>query len=59
MLEVDDLILVSVDDHLIEPPDLFADHLATKHQDRAPKLVRTPDGSDVWRAERAAAAAAS
>jgi hypothetical protein len=23
MLEVDDLILVSVDDHLIEPPDLF------------------------------------
>lgn len=25
MLGVDDLILVSVDDHLIEPPDLFED----------------------------------
>jgi predicted TIM-barrel fold metal-dependent hydrolase len=49
MLELDDLILVSVDDHLIEPPDLFAGHLAAKYQDRAPKLVRTPDGSDVWR----------
>ena len=27
MFDVDDLILVSVDDHLIEPPDLFAEHL--------------------------------
>ena len=27
MTAVDDLILISVDDHLIEPPDLFADHL--------------------------------
>ena len=40
MLEVDDLILVSVDDHLIEPPDLFVNHLDAKHLDRAPKLVR-------------------
>jgi predicted TIM-barrel fold metal-dependent hydrolase len=49
MLELDDLILVSVDDHLIEPPDLFADHLPAGYQDRAPKLVRTPEGNDVWR----------
>ena len=27
-MELDDLILISVDDHIIEPPDLFADHLA-------------------------------
>jgi predicted TIM-barrel fold metal-dependent hydrolase len=48
MIQVDDLILVSVDDHLIEPPDLFADHLDAKHLDQAPKLVRRGDGSDVW-----------
>jgi predicted TIM-barrel fold metal-dependent hydrolase len=48
MLEVDDLILVSVDDHLIEPPDLFVNHLDARYLDRAPKLVRNDEGSDVW-----------
>src|SRR5262245_52982904 len=48
MLEVDDLILVSVDDHLIEPPDLFVNHRDAKYLDRAPKLVRNDEGSDVW-----------
>ena len=47
-MEADDLILVSVDDHLIEPPDLFVNHLDAKYLDRAPKLVRTPEGNDVW-----------
>jgi predicted TIM-barrel fold metal-dependent hydrolase len=49
MLEVDDLILVSVDDHLIEPPDLFVNHLAPRFLERAPKLVRNEEGSDVWK----------
>ena len=48
MLEADDLILVSVDDHLIEPPDLFVNHLDARYLDRAPKLVRNDEGSDVW-----------
>ncbi len=48
MADVDDLILISVDDHLIEPPDLFADHLDAKYQDRAPRLERNDAGSDVW-----------
>src|SRR5438309_11283198 len=47
-MEVDDLILISVDDHLIEPPDVFLDDLPAKYQDRAPKLVRRDDGADVW-----------
>jgi predicted TIM-barrel fold metal-dependent hydrolase len=46
--EVDDLILISVDDHIIEPPDLFITHLPATYQDRAPKLVRNAEGSDVW-----------
>ena len=48
MSEVDDLILISVDDHIIEPPDLFVHHLAAGYRDRAPKLVRNDEGSDVW-----------
>jgi predicted TIM-barrel fold metal-dependent hydrolase len=48
MREVDDLILISVDDHIIEPPDLFTHHLDAKYLDRAPTLVRNAEGSDVW-----------
>jgi hypothetical protein len=48
MSQTDDLILISVDDHIIEPPDLFVNHLDAKYQDRAPKLVRNEEGSDVW-----------
>lgn len=48
MSQADDFVLVSVDDHLIEPPDLFAGHLPAKYLDRAPRLVRRDDGSDVW-----------
>ena len=48
MSEVDDLILISVDDHIIEPPDLFVHHLDAKYLDRAPKLVRNDEGNDVW-----------
>jgi predicted TIM-barrel fold metal-dependent hydrolase len=47
-MELDDLILVSVDDHVIEPPDLFTNHLPASLVDRAPRLVRRDDGADVW-----------
>ncbi|MGH9090082.1 MAG: amidohydrolase family protein [Acidimicrobiales bacterium] len=48
MTAVDDLVLISVDDHLIEPPDLFVHHLEARYQDRAPRLVRNDEGNDVW-----------
>src|SRR4051794_23534209 len=48
MTDIDDLILISVDDHVIEPPDLFVNHLDPKYMDRAPKLVRNDAGDDVW-----------
>ena len=44
----DDMILVSVDDHIVEPPDMFKNHLAKKYLDEAPRLVHNPDGSDTW-----------
>ena len=39
-MEIADLILVSVDDHLIEPPDMFVHHIAPRFKDRAPAVKR-------------------
>ncbi|MBL7489241.1 amidohydrolase, partial [Frankia sp. AgW1.1] len=47
-MQADDLILISVDDHLVEPPDMFKGRLPAKFDDVAPKVVRRDDGSDVW-----------
>ena len=44
----DDMILISVDDHIVEPPDMFKNHLPEKYVDEAPRLVHNPDGSDTW-----------
>lgn len=47
-MQLDDMILVSIDDHVIEPPDLFDKHLPAKYRDQGPKLARHPDGVDTW-----------
>jgi predicted TIM-barrel fold metal-dependent hydrolase len=44
----DELILVSVDDHVVEPAHLFEGRVSAKYRDAAPRVERTPDGSDVW-----------
>jgi predicted TIM-barrel fold metal-dependent hydrolase len=44
----DDMILISVDDHTVEPPDMFKNHLPKKYADDAPRLVHNEDGSDTW-----------
>ena len=35
----DDMVLISVDDHIVEPPDMFKNHLPKKYLDEAPRLV--------------------
>jgi Amidohydrolase len=47
-MRTEDMILVSVDDHVIEPRGMFDGLLPAKYQDKAPKLVRRDDGTDVW-----------
>ena len=47
-MKIDDMILVSVDDHVVEPPHIFEKHLPQKYQDRAPKQLRKKDGTDCW-----------
>src|SRR6476619_7655133 len=49
-MRAEDLSLVSVDDHVVEPPTLFDNHLPAKWLDRAPKSVHR-DGIDVWEYE--------
>ncbi len=40
--------IVSVDDHLIEPPDLFEGRMPTALADRAPRVVQTDEGAEMW-----------
>ncbi len=47
-MKMEDMILVSVDDHVCEPPDMWERHVPAKWKDRAPRLVHKQDGSDVW-----------
>jgi predicted TIM-barrel fold metal-dependent hydrolase len=44
---VDDLVLVSVDDHIVEPPDMFERHVPAKYRDRAPRIEER-DGAQMW-----------
>ena len=36
-MQMDDMILVSIDDHMIEPPDMFENHVPAKFKDLVPK----------------------
>jgi len=47
-MKAEDLVLVSVDDHLVEPPGLFEGRLPARYRDDAPRVEQTADGSDVW-----------
>lgn len=47
-MKMEDMILVSVDDHVCEPPDMFDNHVPAKWKDKAPRLQRKADGADVW-----------
>ncbi|MFF3658540.1 amidohydrolase family protein [Streptomyces olivochromogenes] len=47
-MDRDDLVLISVDDHIIEPPDMFVNHLPERYKDDAPQLVHQDDGTDTW-----------
>jgi len=47
-MKPEDFILVSVDDHVVEPAGMFEQHLPPQWKARAPRVVRKKDGSDVW-----------
>ncbi len=43
-----DFRLISSDDHVFEPRDLWTTRLQPKFRDRAPQIFRMDDGSDWW-----------
>jgi predicted TIM-barrel fold metal-dependent hydrolase len=47
-VDADDLILVSVDDHICEPADMFDAHVPERYREHAPRVVDEPDGSQQW-----------
>jgi predicted TIM-barrel fold metal-dependent hydrolase len=40
--------VISVDDHLVEPADMFEGRLPVALQERAPRIVETKQGHQVW-----------
>ena len=44
----DDLILISVDDHICEPADMFERHVPSRYADAAPRVVTDEQGVQQW-----------
>ena len=47
-MKPDDLILISVDDHICEPADMFERHVPAKLRDRAPFVKEDENGRQQW-----------
>jgi predicted TIM-barrel fold metal-dependent hydrolase len=47
-MDLNDMIMISVDDHVVEPPTMFDNHISEKYRDVAPRIHHKKDGSDVW-----------
>ncbi|MDA8044067.1 MAG: amidohydrolase family protein [Actinomycetota bacterium] len=40
--------VISVDDHIVEPPELFRGRVPSKLADRAPRVISRADGTEMW-----------
>ncbi len=47
-LQPDEMILISVDDHIAEPADMFDAHVPARYRDRAPHVVTDENGDQQW-----------
>ncbi len=47
-MNADDLILISVDDHICEPADMFERHVPARYRDIAPRVVTDEQGRQQW-----------
>src|SRR5829696_3628001 len=47
-MNVEEMIFISVDDHVVEPPGLFDGRLPARYADAAPRVEHTATGDDVW-----------
>ncbi len=47
-MDMNDMVIISVDDHITEPPDMFDKHLSKEHLATAPKLGVDENGKNFW-----------
>jgi DNA-binding SARP family transcriptional activator/predicted TIM-barrel fold metal-dependent hydrolase len=47
-MNIDEMVLVSIDDHVVEPPDMFDGHVPAKWADQTPRIVTDENGADRW-----------
>jgi predicted TIM-barrel fold metal-dependent hydrolase len=47
-MRADDMILISVDDHIAEPADMFVGHVPEKYRERAPRVETDAEGTQQW-----------
>ncbi len=47
-MEMNDMVLISVDDHITEPPDMFEKHLSKEHLATAPQFGTDEKGKSFW-----------
>jgi hypothetical protein len=47
-MRAEDLILMSVDDHIAEPADMFDAHVPARYKDLAPRVVEEESGAEQW-----------
>ncbi|AYJ85120.1 amidohydrolase (plasmid) [Sphingomonas paeninsulae] len=47
-MKMEDLIIASVDDHIVEPPTMFDQHLSAQHKAIKPRVLKDKDGADFW-----------
>lgn len=43
--------IISVDDHVVEPPHVFSEYMDPSIRDRGPQLIETEQGHQVWQFE--------
>lgn len=47
-MNADDLILISVDDHICEPANMFDGHVPARYRDQAPRVIADEHGYQQW-----------
>lgn len=46
-MQMGDMVIISVDDHAVEPPEAFVRHYPAARKDQAPRIIDR-NGQDVW-----------
>jgi len=47
-MNMEDLVIASVDDHIVEPPTMFDQHVPAELLAKMPRYITDPDGSAYW-----------